>query len=318
DFQLRGAKFRGPTGCTTEREARAFERQKREEAKKESDRRQALGRGAPLTWAEVASRYWREHGQFHKPDTGTLQALTWLTRGIGEKTLIAHINGDVVGRLVAKRRADGVSNATVNRTVTEPLRRVLQAAKEWGEQVQPIKFGRHLLKEPRLSECTGLTWDDVDFGNRLVWINGKGGVRASIPLGPTVRELIFPLRGDHERFVFTFVACRNRKDMRKGERRPLSAPGLQREFLSAIKRAGVRDFRFHDLRHSAASRVLRATGNLVVVQQLLRHSKIAMTARYAHVTGKDVMDAVEKAAAIHAGLPITPSNELSSDAKSAG
>jgi hypothetical protein len=115
NFQLRGAKFRGPTGCTTEREARAFERQKREEAKKESDRRQALGRGAPLTWAEVASRYWREHGQFHKPDTGTLQALTWLTRGIGEKTLIAHINGDVVGRLVAKRRADGVLRLSIGR-----------------------------------------------------------------------------------------------------------------------------------------------------------------------------------------------------------
>jgi integrase len=178
-----------------------------------------------------------------------------------------------------------------------------------------IRFA--LITGCRLSECTGLTWDDVDFGNRLLWISGKGGVRASIPLGPTIRELIFPLRGDHDRFVFTFAACRNRADMRKGQRRPLSAPGLQREFMIAVRRAGVRDFRFHDLRHTTGSRVTRATGNLKITQELLRHSKITMTARYAHVTKQDVMDAVEKAAAMHGALPISPSMELSSVAKSA-
>ena len=56
----------------------------------------------------------------------------------------------------------------------------------------------------------------------------------------------------------------------------------------------VDDFRFHDLRHTAATRLLRATGNLKVTQQYLGHADIGMTARYAHATTADVRDAVER------------------------
>jgi integrase len=189
----------------------------------------------------AASRYWTECGVHHKPDSGTLRALARLTEMIGEATPIANINGDLVARLVARRRADGVGPATVNRTLTEPLRRVLNRAKlVWGEHVAAINWGKHLQKEPqerirelradeeaalfaglrpdyhaivrfalltgcRLAECVGMTWHDIDWGGRAIWINGKGGKRASIPMPPAVRELLWPLQGDHPSAVFTYV-----------------------------------------------------------------------------------------------------------------
>ena len=68
EFEHRGSRLRGSTGCKSKREAQEFERQKRQEAAKESERREALGR-APLTWGVAATRYWEEAGQHHAPDT---------------------------------------------------------------------------------------------------------------------------------------------------------------------------------------------------------------------------------------------------------
>ena len=62
---------------------------------------------------------------------------------------------------------------------------------------------------------------------------------------------------------------------------------------AALKAAGIKDFRFHDLRHTAATRALRESGNLKVVQQLLGHADIATTARYAHAMTDDVRDVME-------------------------
>jgi site-specific recombinase XerD len=53
------------------------------------------------------------------------------------------------------------------------------------------------------------------------------------------------------------------------------------------------DFRFHDFRHDLGTKVLRATGNLKLVQRILNHSDIKTTTRYAHVAGAEVADALD-------------------------
>ncbi len=60
------------------------------------------------------------------------------------------------------------------------------------------------------------------------------------------------------------------------------------------RRLAYRDFRFHDFRHNLATKVLRETGNLKLVQRLLNHSDIATTTRYAHVLDGEVADALER------------------------
>ena len=62
----------------------------------------------------------------------------------------------------------------------------------------------------------------------------------------------------------------------------------------AIAKTGLTDFRFHDLRHTAASRVLRETGNLAVVQEMLGHAQVTTTRKYAHVLNEDLRAAMER------------------------
>jgi integrase len=53
---------------------------------------------------------------------------------------------------------------------------------------------------------------------------------------------------------------------------------------SVTKKAGVEDFRFHDLRHTAATRMAEAGVDIRMIAELLGHSTIQMTMRYAHAT----------------------------------
>jgi integrase len=75
---------------------------------------------------------------------------------------------------------------------------------------------------------------------------------------------------------------------REGERYPITYWNLQTRWRRALVKAGVSDFRFHDLRHAAATRTLRATGNLKLVQAQLGHAQITTTSKYAHVTNSDL------------------------------
>ncbi|MDF3063575.1 MAG: xerC, partial [Microvirga sp.] len=94
--------------------------------------------------------------------------------------------------------------------------------------------------------------------------------------------------------------------------------GLVTEFTKARKRAGLRDFRFHDLRHTAATRLLRTSGNLNIVRRMLRHENMQTTVKYAHSQHADVLAAMEATAAAH-GVPTNgPHSDHYSKAKSDG
>lgn len=58
--------------------------------------------------------------------------------------------------------------------------------------------------------------------------------------------------------------------------------GGRYRWRKALEDAGIEDYRFHDNRHTAATRNLRSSGNLKGVSKLLGHSNVQTTARYAH------------------------------------
>ena len=80
---------------------------------------------------------------------------------------------------------------------------------------------------------------------------------------------------------------------RGGELTPIRWRGFQSASRAALDRCQIADARpCHDLRHHAATTLMRKTGNLAAVKKLLGHENIASTMRYAHVTDEDVLDAL--------------------------
>lgn len=347
DFWRRGVRFCGTIGRVSKRAAETAERAEIKKAEQRLDRI-AVQTTAPMTVSVAFDRFWLEVGTHYSGNYRDLvwNALAWLTDKLGGGGMIAEIDANKVTELVARRRGEGVKNATVNRTVTEILKRILRrASRQWGQTVQAIEWGELMLGEPRervrelnpaeeetlfvgipldyvpivlfllvsglrRNEAVKLRWPDVDFAGRTVTIWGKGGHRQTIPLSELMIAILTPLKGHHPVYVFTYAAQRARratgrhgKVRVRGTRYPVTVSGLntmwQRQGPKASK---IEDFRLHDLRHTTATRLLRATGNLKLVQRLLRHSNIATTGKYAHVTDDDLRTAMDRVAAAHAPL----------------
>jgi integrase len=112
----------------------------------------------------------------------------------------------------------------------------------------------------------------------------KNKEKRTIPLNQTVLKLL----KDKSRIVsisgYVFVS-------ESGTR--IDASNLRRAFNSAEQRAGIEDFRFHDLRHTFATRLVQAGVDLYVVKQLLGHKSITMTMRYAHHYPESLRSGVE-------------------------
>jgi integrase len=240
--------------------------------------------------------------------------------------LVAWRRGHTRKGAFRKHVSDLISPHTVNHT-SEQLRKLFTRAKLWGVRFQhePI-WRKHWLAVPaervreladdeaerldaetrddyrpfvafarasglRLGECL-LRWDEVDWSARQIVKLGKGGRRVTVPITSTTREILWPLRGHHPEMVFTYIGLRS--DGGKGERHPITYQGVLTEWRRLRKRAGVTGFRFHDFRHDFGTKLLRATGNLKLVQKAMNHSNIKTTLRYAHVLDSEVAEALER------------------------
>jgi integrase len=134
----------------------------------------------------------------------------------------------------------------------------------------------------------------VKWEARQIKCKGKGGRDLTVPITDTIREILWPLRGHHPDRVFTYVAQQTRGDSVRGERYPITKSGLNALWYRTRAAAGLTDFRFHDFRHDFATKVLRETGNLKLVQKALNHADIKMTARYAHILDEDIAMALDR------------------------
>ena len=102
-------------------------------------------------------------------------------------------------------------------------------------------------------------------------------------------------------------------------------PGLEGEKLTdihkswgtVVKRAEIINFRFHDLRHHFASRLVQSGVDLNIVRGLLGHADIAMVLRYAHLSPGSLVTAVEKVARRPDALKATASAEADLSIKGA-
>ena len=135
----------------------------------------------------------------------------------------------------------------------------------------------------RREEILSLEWErHVDLKHGFILLDvTKNGERREVPINQTLRETLQGLvRGISSPYVFMDETGKRFKD-------------VKRSFHSACRRAGIRDFRFHDLRHTFASHLVMAGIDLTTVSRLLGHKSLTMTLRYAHLAPAHMVKAVE-------------------------
>ena len=153
----------------------------------------------------------------------------------------------------------------------------------------------------RKSEILNLRWDQVDFKHGFILLDDtKNGERREIPINGTLRETLeFLFRGTKVRprrldipwVFYDPKAGRPDPETGKPEWRPYK--DVKRSFNTACKKAGIRDFVFHDLRHCFASQLVMAGVDLTTVKELLGHKTLTMTLRYAHLAPSHKVKAVD-------------------------
>jgi integrase len=140
----------------------------------------------------------------------------------------------------------------------------------------------------RRGELLRLQWRDVDLNRRVLTVRGedaKTGQTRHVPLNSEAARVakVWKSLSDPDGYVFV------RSD--DSDSQPLSY--IRKAWTGVLDAAGVKRFRFHDLRHTFASNLVMAGVDINTVRELLGHKSIAMTLRYAHLAPQHKAAAVE-------------------------
>lgn len=138
----------------------------------------------------------------------------------------------------------------------------------------------------RRSNIVDLQWQDVDLQRKVAWIHpeeSKSGQAIGVALNDTACRLLRDQVGNHKKWVFVHQKSSTKSDGTKAaEVRKMRVDG-NTAWRLALKRAGIDNFRFHDLRHTWASWLVQAGVPLTVLQEMGGWESIEMVQRYAHL-----------------------------------
>ena len=129
----------------------------------------------------------------------------------------------------------------------------------------------------RKGEVITLQWENVDLESGLITIdqtNSKSKKMRRIPINSTVRRLLLEQRLKSAGNDYVFLSSKGTPYKKHDS--------LNRAYSLALEKAGIKGLRFHDLRHTAATRMIELGASVVAVKEILGHSSLDMTMRYAH------------------------------------
>ncbi len=306
-----GGRIRRSTGTTNKEQAQEYH----DRLKAEIWKIQNLGRKPRRTWEQAAVRWLKEKAHKASLDADRMH-LRWLDGHLRGMDLSA-INREVLDRVIEARLSEGVSNATVNRTMEvvrailrkaanewewtdrapavrmlpEPKRRIRWLTQEEAERLI-VELPEHLAEMVRFSLATGLRkanvteleWSQVNLQRRIAWIHAdqaKARKAIGIPLNAEAVLVLRRQMGEHPRFVFTHRG----KPVRNVNTKAWKA---------ALRRVGIADFRWHDLRHTWASWHAQAGTPPNVLQELGGWESADMVRRYAHLAPDHLAEFAER------------------------
>lgn len=289
---------------STETDNKALAQELHDKLKAESWRIDKLGDRPRRTWNEAVVRWLKE--QSHKASIESDKIhLRWLDKHLGGRYLDA-ITRNLVDQISASKKEEGVSNATVNR-VLEVMRAILRRCVEqweWTDKApairmlkEPTRRIRYLTREEaqrllaelpshmadmaafslatglRRANVTGMQWTQVDLERRLAWIHpdqAKARRAIAVPLNPEACLTVQKQLGKHPTHVFSYRG------------KPITQVSTKTWYL-ALERAGITNFRWHDLRHTWASWHVQNGTPLFALQELGGWESAEMVRRYAHL-----------------------------------
>jgi integrase len=153
----------------------------------------------------------------------------------------------------------------------EEINRLIESSNEY---LKPIIITA-ISTGMRKGEILNLKWKDIDFEHGFIKLERtKNGEIRDVPISS---NLLRTLKGlEESRKIGNYVFCYEDGRIR-------SSSAIQYCFTRVCRIAGIQDFHFHDLRHTAASLYASRGCDLVTLQHLLGHKSINMTMRYAHL-----------------------------------
>ena len=243
-----------------------------------------------------------------------------LTRLLGHLH-IHEIDRRALAEFIAARKRTGVTDATIRRDLAL-VGSIFTAAIRWGwVDTSPVtRFNKKALRESkprtrfltredfvrlhaaasddlkpilvlavetglRKEELLGLTLSSIDLRRRELRLTlTKTGRPRQVPLSPKAQETIRELL-ERSRPRSPFLFC-------KPDGSHVGDP--KKAFSGACRRAGIVDFRFHDLRHTFASWFAQDGGDLYRLSRILGHATLQMSSRYAHLRTDDLHEELER------------------------
>lgn len=287
------------TGTANKRQAQRLH----DKLKTERWEQDQMGVKPSRTWDDAAAK-WLEEATHKRTLAWDKSIIRWMAPHLGGKDLTA-INRALLDEVKSKR-AKGVTTATANRYMAL-VRAILRKACyewEWIDRVPKVgmfkqaegrvrsltrdEFGRLLAELPehladmaafsvatglRQSNVTGLQWRQISLERRHLWVSAaqhKNGRPHAVPLNEAAMAVLLKRQGDHPTHVFTY------------EGKPIGQVNTK-AWRGALKRAGIEDFRWHDLRHTFATWHREAGTPTHELQRLGGWKTQSMVERYAHV-----------------------------------
>lgn len=296
-----GQRIRRSTGTRDAVAAREF----LDRSKAEYWRVERFGEQKRRLWQEAVVRWLEEtsHKKTHDKDKERLRYVHAFLSG----KYLDEIDYDTIEVLANAKAAEGAKPATVNRHLAV-VRAILRKARDewhWVGQIpkvrmrkEPRKRVRFLTQDEamrlmealpphledmarfalatglRMSNVTQLRWSEVHLTNAMAWVHAdesKSGNAIPVPLNTDACAILAKLVGNHAVWVFTYRG--------KPIKRSSSSA-----WYRALKRAGIKNFRWHDLRHTWASWHAQAGTPLSVLQELGGWATPQMVNRYAHLS----------------------------------
>jgi integrase len=312
DFYVKGVQFRGSTFTDNMQEAQEFH----DKLKSEVWRGKHLKTTMRRTWSEALERWLSEHRhkRTHKSD---VKFGEWWTDRFNEQKIkyLEDINSDVFKIIRDQeikrprlRNGKPMAPATVNRKIallravmnsaareyqwvqTAPLFRCLPERNERVRYLTPPEIQRLLmvLDEPyksmallavatglRQSNIFNLTWQQVDFVRKQITFPDavmKNGMALTIPINETALQAIRPWIGKDDQNVFVLPNGKPVKEL------------LSKMWKNALVKAGITNFKWHDLRHTWASLLRQSGEGLDKIQEMGGWQDPKMVRRYAHLS----------------------------------